>query len=98
MLCVVDVFSLQGQGSVAIADVPDAPLSAIVVAGLIPLAEPLTAQFSLTLLLLKHLQGDGVKFRGAGEDAVGIEFHGLFAHGSIVRGQVGRSQASSARC
>ena len=58
----------------AITDVPDSPLSTIVVAGLIPLAEPLAAQFPLTLLLLQHLQGDGGEFRSAGVDAVGIEF------------------------
>ena len=58
----------------AVADVPDPELSTIVVAGLIPLAEPLAAQFPLTLLLLHHLQGNGGEFRGAGVDAVGIEF------------------------
>ena len=52
------------MGSVAVADVPDAPLSTIVVAGLIPLAEPLAAQFTLTLLLLHHLKSDLREFRG----------------------------------
>ena len=59
--------------SVAVADVPDTPLSTIGGAGIIPLAEPFAAQFTLALLLLKHLQGDGGEFRSAGEDAVGIE-------------------------
>ena len=57
----------------AITDVPDSPLSTIVVARLIPLAEPLAAQFTLTLLLLHHLKGNGGEFRSAGEDAVLIE-------------------------
>ena len=73
--------------SIAVADVPDAPLSTVMGAGLIPLAEPLTAQFPLTLLLLHDLQCNGTEFRGGSEDAVLIEFHGLFAHGSIVQGQ-----------
>ena len=66
------------MGSVAITDVPDAPLSTIVVAGLIPLAEPLTAQFPLTLFLLKHLEGDGSQFGIRSEDAVSVK--GGFVH------------------
>ena len=58
----------------AITDVPDPPLSTIIGAGVIPLAEPLAAQFPLTLLLLHHLKGNGGEFRIAGVDAVGIEF------------------------
>ena len=57
----------------AIADVPDSPLSTVGRLGLIPLAEPLTAQFTLTLLLLHHLKGNGGEFRIAGVDAVLIE-------------------------
>ena len=52
----------------AITDVPDSPLSTVEV-----LVAKGAAQFPLTLLLLKHLQGDGGEFRSAGEDAVGIE-------------------------
>ena len=66
--------------SVAVADVPDTPLSTIGGAGIIPLGEPFAAQFTLTLLLLKHLQGDGGEFRSAGEDAVGIELHCFVVH------------------
>ena len=47
-------------------------------AGIIPLSEPLAAQFTLALLLLQHLEGDGSKFGSAGEDAVGIELN--FVH------------------
>ena len=77
----------------AVADVPDSPLSTIGRAGVIPLAEPLTAQFPLTLLLLKDLQGDAGKFRSAGEDAVGIEF-GLFHIRKIgwIGGEVNRGR------
>lgn len=57
----------------AIADVPDSPLSTVSRLGLIPLAEPLAAQFTLTLLLLQHLKRNGGEFRSAGEDAVLIE-------------------------
>ena len=64
--------------SVAVADVPDAPLSTIGGAGIIPLSEPLTAQFTLTLLLLKHLQGDGSQFGIRSEDAVSVK--GGFVH------------------
>ena len=64
--------------SVAVADVPDTPLSTIGGAGIIPLAEPLAAQFTLTFFLLKHLKGDGSQFRGAGEDAVLVK--GGFVH------------------
>ena len=56
--------------SVAVADVPDAPLSTIGGAGIIPLGEPFAAQFTLALLLLQHLEGDGSKFGSAGKDAV----------------------------
>ena len=75
----------------AITDVPDPPLSTIGRAGVIPLAEPLTAQFPLTLLLLHHLQGNGGEFRSAGVDAVGIEF-GLFHVRKIgwIGGEVNR--------
>jgi len=64
--------------SVPVGDVPSAEGS--LRAGIIPLAEPLAAQFTLTLLLLQYLEGDGSKFGSAGEDAVGIEldfFHVL---------------------
>ena len=64
--------------SVAVADVPDAPLSTIGGAGIIPLAEPLTAQFTLTLLLLKHLEGYGSQFGIRSEDAVSVK--GGFVH------------------
>ena len=57
----------------AITDVPDSPLSTVGGLGLIPLAEPLAAQFPLTLLLLHHLKRNGGEFRIAGVDAVGIE-------------------------
>ena len=59
--------------SVAVADVPDTPLSTIGGAGIIPLGEPLTAQFTLTLLLLKHLEGDGSQFGIRSEDAVSVK-------------------------
>ena len=58
--------------SVPVGNVPSAERS--LRAGIIPLGEPLAAQFTLTLLLLQHLEGDGSKFRSAGKDAVGIEF------------------------
>ena len=64
--------------SVAVADVPDAPLSTIGGAGIIPLGEPLAAQFPLTLLLLKHLEGDGSQFGIRREDAVSVK--GGFVH------------------
>ena len=64
--------------SVAVADVPDTPLSTIGGAGIIPLAEPLTAQFTLTLLLLHHLEGDGSQFGIRSEDAVSVK--GGFVH------------------
>ena len=64
--------------SVAVADVPDTPLSTIGGAGIIPLAEPFAAQFPLTLLLLKHLEGDGSQFGIRGEDAVSVK--GGFVH------------------
>ena len=64
--------------SVAVTDVPDAPLSTIGGAGVIPLGEPLTAQFTLTLLLLKHLKGDGSQFGIRSEDAVLVK--GGFVH------------------
>ena len=60
--------------SVAIADVPDPPLSTEVLIG------QRTAQFTLTLLLLHHLKGDLGEFRGAGEDAVGIKLHCFVCH------------------
>ena len=78
--------------SVAVADVPDAPLSTIGGAGIIPLAEPLTAQFTLTLLLLKHLEGDGSQFGIRSEDAVSVK--GGFVHEhklDQVRAEVKRS-------
>ena len=62
--------------SVAVGDVPGSERS--LRAGIIPLGEPLTAQFTLTLLLLQNLEGDGSKFGSAGEDAVGIELN--FVH------------------
>ena len=64
--------------SVAVADVPDAPLSTIGGAGIIPLGEPLAAQFPLTLLLLQHLKGDGSQFCIRREDAVLVK--GGFVH------------------
>ena len=64
--------------SVAVADVPDAPLSTIGGAGIIPLGEPLAAQFPLTLLLLQHLKGDGGQFGIGSEDAVSVK--GGFVH------------------
>ena len=79
-VCLCCGYPTGSTASVAVADVPDPELSTIMVAGLIPLAEPLTAQFPLTLLLLKHLQGDAGKFRSAGEDAVGIELHCFVVH------------------
>ena len=42
------------------------------------LAEPLAAQFTLTLLLLKHLEGDGSQFGIRSEDAVSVK--GGFVH------------------
>ena len=64
--------------SVAVADVPDTPLSTIGGAGIIPLAEPLAAQFPLTFFLLKHLEGYGSQFGIRGEDAVSVK--GGFVH------------------
>ena len=64
--------------SVAVADVPDTPLSTVGGAGIIPLAEPFAAQFTLTLLLLKHLKGDGSQFSIRSEDAVLVK--GGFVH------------------
>ena len=64
--------------SVAVADVPDAPLSTIGGAGIIPLGEPFAAQFPLTLLLLQHLKGDGSQFCIRREDAVLVK--GGFVH------------------
>ena len=64
--------------SVAVADVPDAPLSTIGGAGIIPLGEPFAAQFTLTLFLLQHLEGDGSQFGIRGEDAVSVK--GCFVH------------------
>ena len=61
LLCLVCVNYKGWEGSVAIADVPDSPLSTVSRLGLIPLAEPLAAQFTLTLLLLHHLKGDGTE-------------------------------------
>ena len=79
------------MGSVAVADVPDTPLSTIGGAGIIPLGEPLPAQFTLTLLLLKHLEGDGSQFGIRSEDAVSVK--GGFVHGhklDQVRAKVNR--------
>ena len=73
LLCLVCVNYKGWEGSVAITDVPDSPLSTVGGLGLIPLAEPLAAQFTLTLLLLHHLKRNGGEFRIAGVDAVGIE-------------------------
>ena len=64
--------------SVAVADVPDSPLSTIGGAGIIPLGEPLAAQFTLTFFLLKHLKGDGSQFGIRSEDAVLVK--GGFVH------------------
>ena len=72
-VCLVCVNYKGRRGSVAVADVPDSPLSTIGRLGLIPLAEPLAAQFTLTLLLLQYLKRNGGEFRSAGEDAVLIE-------------------------
>ena len=77
LLCLVCVNYKGWEGSVAIADVPDSPLSTVSRLGLIPLAEPLAAQFTLTLLLLHHLQGDGTETGIRSVDAVLIEL-GLF--------------------
>ena len=77
--------------SVAVADVPDAPLSTIGGAGIIPLGEPFAAQFTLALLLLKHLKGDGSQFGIRGEDAVSVKCG--FVHGhklDQVRAEVKR--------
>lgn len=71
--------------SMAVGDVPSAEGS--LGAGIIPLAEPLAAQFTLTLLLLQYLKRDGSKFRSAGKDAVGIEFG--FVH-TVKVGWIGR--------
>lgn len=64
--------------SVAVTDVPDPPLPTIGGAGVIPLGEPVAAQFTLTLLLLKHLEGDGSQFGIRSEDAVLVK--GGFVH------------------
>ena len=72
-VCLVCVNYKGRRGSVAVADVPDSPLSTIGRLGLIPLAEPLAAQFTLTLFLLQYLKRNGGEFRSAGEDAVLIE-------------------------
>ena len=58
---------------------------------LIPLGEPLTAEFPLTLLLLKAAKGNLGEFGVRSEDAVGVEFHGLFAHVPIISMGWGRS-------
>ena len=61
--------------SVAIRDVPCAELCSVTLTLAVPLGEPLTAQFPLTLLLIQHEQGNLLQFVVAGEDAVRIEFH-----------------------
>ena len=58
---------------------------------LIPLAEPLTAKFPLTLLLLKAAKGDLRKFGVGSEDAVLVEFHGFVCHVTIISIGWGRS-------
>ena len=63
--------------SVAIRDVPCAKLCSGTLALTVPLGEPLTAQFTLTLLLIKHQQGNLLQFVAGCVDAVGIEFHGV---------------------
>ena len=73
LLCLVCEQYKRRTASVAVADVPDSPLSTVGGLGLIPLAEPLAAQFTLTLLLLQYLKRNGGEFRSAGEDAVLIE-------------------------
>ena len=67
----------------AIRDVPGAPSG-----GEVFIREG-AAQFTLSLLLLHHLQGNAPQFRGGSEDAVGIELN--FVHESIIRGQGSRS-------
>ena len=58
--------------SVAVGDVPGSERS--LRAGVIPLGEPLAAQFTLALLLLQHLESDGREAGIRCKDAVGIEF------------------------
>ena len=52
LVCLCCEYPTESTASVAVADVPDPPLSTIIGAGVIPLAEPLAAQFTLALLLL----------------------------------------------
>ena len=89
MLCVVDVCSLQGQGSVAITDVPDSPLSTVHV-----LVMHGSTASTLPPLLLNALHGDTCQHGVGSVDAVAVESD--FAHGSIVRGQGTGQRASSA--
>ena len=63
--------------SVAIRDVPCAELCSVTLALTVPLGEPLTAQFTLTLLLIKHQQGNLLQFVAGCVDAVLVEFHGV---------------------
>ena len=83
--CVVDVNSLQGQGSVAIADVPDSPLSTVHV-----LVMHGSTASTLPPLLLNALHGDTCQHGVGCVDAVAVESD--FCHGSSIRGQVGRSR------
>ena len=71
--------------SVAVGNVPGSKGS--LRAGIVPLGEPIAAQFTLTLLLFQHLKRDGSKFGSAGEDAVGIELN--FVH-TVKVGWIGR--------
>lgn len=63
----------------AIADVPDAPLSTVEV-----FVTEAAAELTLTLLLLHNLKSDLREFGGCGVDAVAVEFHGLVAVPAIV--------------
>ena len=71
--------------SVAVGNVPCSVGS--LWAGVIPLGEPFAAQFTLTLLLLQHLESDGREAGIRCKDAVGIEFD--FVHALKVVG-IGR--------
>ena len=88
-MLIVDVNSLQGQGSVAVADVPDSPLSTVHV-----LVMHGSTASTLPPLLLNALHGDTCQHGVGSVDAVAVESD--FCHGSIVRGdQWERGQAET---
>ena len=83
MLGEVQEMSIMVLNSVAVRNVPDAPVSTVHV---LIIHQGEAAAFTLTLLLLHHLQGDAPKFGCGGEDAVGIESHWFVVHALIIGG------------